>query len=84
MSQQIESLLELADKGEVVDIWKVVDHLLDLRLEIGNSVDAALISVGVSKDGPSIILGERVKRIVDDHRDLASQTPCEPVCEPLD
>ena len=73
--RSIEHLIEIADSNEVVDIWRVVDHLLDLRSQAENtaSVDEALASVGVVEDGPSIILGERVKKIIKDYQESSSK-----------
>lgn len=65
----IETLLELSDNHEVVDIWKAVDIFLDLRRESPELADAALAAIGVSEGGPSIILGERLRKITLDYKE---------------
>lgn len=65
----IETLLELSDNHEVVDIWKAVDIFLDLRRESPELADAALAAIGASEGGPSIILGERLRKITLDYKE---------------
>lgn len=69
----VEALLELSETGEVVDIWRVADLLLDLRKENPRLADKALHDLGIQEDGPTIILGERIKKIVSEYQENLSE-----------
>ena len=66
----LQSLSEMAESGQVVDIWKVANVLLDWRNELEDTedkqkVEAMISELGIQPEGPSIVLSDKVKRLIE-------------------